>query len=255
MGKRLLGLSALVLAAAAPGLSAAWGADLQVVSSGGFAAAYHRLEPKYQTKSHDALHMSEGASMGQTPTAIPQRLARGEDIDVVILAKESLQQLAAQGKIVPGTETDLIDSYIGMAVKAGRPFPDIGTGDKWVAAVKAAPRIGVSDSASGVYLTHEVFPKLGVDPAKVTVAPGSPVGAIIAKGDVDIGFQQVSELMPIAGITIQKIPAPYQKVTVFSAGVVASSHHKDEAKALIRYLASPDAAADIRATGADPSKH
>jgi molybdate transport system substrate-binding protein len=148
--------------------------------------------------------------MGQTPTAIPQRLARGEDIDVVILAKEALQQLVAEGKVVPGSETDLIESYVGMAVKAGRRFPDIATGDKWVAAVRRAPRIGVSDSASGVYLTREVFPKLGIPADKVTVVPGTPVGAVIARGDVDIGFQQVSELKPIAGLTIRKVPAPYQ---------------------------------------------
>jgi molybdate transport system substrate-binding protein len=234
------------------------GADeLKVVTSGGFTAAYLDLAPQYESATHNKLSTEFGPSMGTTHNAIPVRLDRGEKIDVVIMAAPALQNLIENGKVRAGSRVDLIKSYIGMAVKAGAPKPDIST----VAALKQtllnAKSIAYSDSASGVYLSTELFPKLGILDQiknKSKKIEADPVGGVVATGEFEIGFQQISELKPVKGIDIVgPLPDGAQQITVFAAGIPATAPHPDAAKALIQWLASPAAYAAIRKSGVEPA--
>jgi molybdate transport system substrate-binding protein len=128
-------------------------AELQVVSSGGFAAAYRALAPEYERASGDTLKISWGPSMGDTPNAVPARLARGEKLDVVIMVGTALDDLIKQGKVLPDSKVVLARSSIGVAVKAGAPKPDIGSAEAVKQALLAAKSIAYSDSASGVYIS------------------------------------------------------------------------------------------------------
>jgi molybdate transport system substrate-binding protein len=228
-------------------------ADIKVVTSGAFTAAYQELVPEYERATHDKLVTEFGPSMGTTVNAIPIRLARGEAIDVVIMAAPALEDLIHQGKVRPDSRTDLVRASIGMAVKAGAPKPDISTVDALRRTLLAAKSIGYSDSASGVYLSTELFPKLGIAEqikGKSLKILADPVGGRVATGEVEIGFQQISELLPVKGIDIVgPLPLGAQRVTVFSAGIPVTALHPAAAKALVKWLASPAAYAAIQKSG------
>ena len=235
-------LCSFVLAVAVLPAAIAEAQDLTVMTSGGFAVAVEQLTPKFEASSGLHVAVVHGASMGTTTTAIPMRLARNEPADVVIMARSELDSLAQKGLVVEGSQVDLVRSRIGMAVKAGASSPDISTVEAFKKTLLAARSIAYSDSASGVYISSQMYKILGIEDQ---VAPksrrilGDPVGGVVAKGGAEIGFQQLSELKPIAGITVVgPIPDDVQKVTVFSAGVVASSHNIEAARKLISFLAS-----------------
>ena len=230
--------------------------DITVMVSGGFTAAYNVLVARWQRATGHHVTTVYGASMGETPTSIPNRLTRGEPADIVILARTALDALAKAGRIVSGSETDLVSSRIGMAVKAGSAPPDISSESRFKQALLKAESIGYSDSASGVYISTELFAKLGIAEAmrgKSKRIDGTPVGEAVATGEVEIGFQQISELMPVRGITlVGPIPDSVQLVTTFSAGIVRSSRARDAARQLIAYLVSPEARTTIQASGLEP---
>lgn len=231
--------------------------EIHVVTSGGFTAAYLELVPEYESATHNKLTTEFGPSMGTTHNAIPVRLDRGEAIDVVILAAPALDELIKQGKVRAGSRVDLVQSKIGMAVKAGAPHPDISTVDALKRTLLAAKSIAYSDSASGVYLSTELFPKLGIAEqikGKSEKIEADPVGGVVATGEFEIGFQQISELRPVKGIDIVgELPPGAQKITVFSAGIPTTATHPEVAKALIQWLASPAAHAAIRKSGLEPA--
>jgi molybdate transport system substrate-binding protein len=211
------------------------------------------LAPQFAKMSGDTTQLVLGASMGTTPTAIPNRLSRGEPADVLLMVASALDGLMASGLAVPGSRVDLARSIIGMAVKAGAPKPDISSVDALKRTLLDAKSIAYSDSASGVYLEKTLFPRLGIAEQMSKTArmiPGDPVGGVVARGDAELGFQQISELKPIPGIDIVgPIPEAVQSVTIYAAGIAGASAHKAEAKALIAFLSGPDAAAAVRATG------
>ena len=247
----------LLVGAAAAALArtvrAAPGIELVVLSSGGFTPAFRALAPAYAAHSGNTTTLVLGASMGDTPTAIPTRLSRGEPADVLLMVGYALDRLMADGRAVPGSRVDLARSSIGMAVRAGARRPDISTVAALKQALLDARSIAYSDSASGVYLEKELFPRLGIAAQMSRTArmiPGDPVGGVVAKGEAELGFQQISELKPVPGIDIVgPIPAEVQSVTIYSAGIASASAHKGEARALIGFLSAPDAAAAVRATG------
>jgi molybdate transport system substrate-binding protein len=195
--------------------------------------------------------------MGTTHNAIPIRLERGESIDVVIMAGSALDDLIKQGKVRPSSRVDLVKSYIGMAVKTGAPRPDISTVDALKHTLLAAKSIAYSDSASGVYLSTELFLKLGVFEQiknKSRKIEADPVGGVVATGEFEIGFQQISELRPVKGIDIVgPLPPGAQRVTVFGAGIPTTAMHPEAAKALIEWLASPAAYPAIKKSGLEPA--
>jgi molybdate transport system substrate-binding protein len=231
--------------------------EIKVVSSGGFAAAYRALAPEFERRTGYKLSAAWGPSMGKTADAVPSRLARGEAIDVVIMVGYALGDLVAQGKVIADSRADLARSGIGVAVRAGAPKSDISSLDALKRTLLAAKSIAYSDSASGVYIQNEMFPRLGIAEAvarKARMIPAEPVGAVVARGEAEIGFQQMSELKPVAGIDIvgPLPPEMQKKFTVFSAAVVVGSGEPEGARKLIEFLASPAATPAIRDSGMEP---
>ncbi|RZI33527.1 substrate-binding domain-containing protein [Pseudomonas orientalis] len=241
-------LTALVLAALALSAQAE---ELKVMTSGGFTAAYKLLGPQYAKQSGDTLDTVLGPSMGKAPEAIPNRLARGEHADVVIMVGYALDELIKQGKVDPASRVELADSRIGLVVKEGAAKPAINTDAELKAVLSKAKSVAYSDSASGVYVEKELFKKLGM-PAKGTMIERVPVGEQVAKGDYEVGLQQVAELLPVRGVTfVGKIPEDVQSVTRFAAGIPVNAEHPEEAKALLQFMASPEAQPVVRSTGLD----
>jgi molybdate transport system substrate-binding protein len=232
------------------------GQTITVMSSGGFSAAYKSLATEFEKSTGVHLESVWGPSMGTTPGAIPVRLAHGENGDVVIMARSALDELAKKGEVVEGSQVDLARSRIGMAVKAGSPVPDISSVEAFRRVLLQAKSVAYSDSASGVFISGEVFKRLGIEKemaAKSRQIPAEPVGLVVARGEAEIGFQQLSELQPISGITlVGPIPDELQSVTVFSAGIVTRSKERSTARDLIRYLSSPAACPTIKQTALDP---
>lgn len=231
--------------------------ELHVVTSGGFTTAFEALAKRYERDTGVHIVTEHGPSMGDTPQAIPHRLARHEDADIVILARTGLDTLARSDSVTSGTVTDLGLSKIAVVVKAGAPIPDISTPEAVRNTLIHARSVAWSDSASGVYIQSTMLERLGIADQirpKGRMIPATPVGRIVAEGQAEIGFQQLSELKPVQGIRIVGLlPEALQKVTPFSAGVVAYSPHQAEARALIAYLASPKAYPIIRDSGLEPA--
>ena len=246
-------LLALGLACAAAAASAE---EIRIVSSRGFAAAYKALAPEFERRTGDTLVAGWGPSMGDTVDAVPSRLARGEPIDVVIMVGYALDDLVKSGKVVDGSRRDLARSDLGVVMRAGAPRPDIHSAEALRQTLLDARSIAYSDSASGVYIQNEMLKKLGIVEAlagKAHKIPAEPVGAVVARGEADIGFQQISELKPVPGIDlVGPLPPELQKTTIFSAGIVSGSRHAEAAREFIDFLSSPAAAAPITDTGMTP---
>ncbi|MBJ7373068.1 substrate-binding domain-containing protein [Pseudomonas sp.] len=237
---------------------AAQAEELSVMTSGGFTAAYKILGPKFAAATGNTLTTSLGPSMGKAPEAIPNRLARGEHADVVIMVGYALDELIKQGKVDPASRVELADSRIGMVVREGAAKPDISSVDGLKKTLLDAQSVAYSDSASGVYIEQQLFKKLGIEDQlkpKAKMIARIPVGSVVATGDYQLGFQQVSELLPVPGVSfVAKIPESVQSVTRFAAGIPVKAEHPQEAKALLAYLAAPAAQADVQATGLDSVK-
>ena len=257
-------LSALLGAALSLGLAlgaatppSAQAAEIRVVTSGGFSAAYDQLIPLYEQATGHKVVTARGASMGKAPDSIPSRFARGEQFDIVILADSGLEALVAQGKVQPGSRVDLARSMIGMSVRKGTPKPDISTVEALKQTLLNAQSIAYSASASGTYLSNELFPRLGVAEQikdKATRIYSERVGAVVLRGDAEIGFQQVSELLPFKELEfVGPLPDEVQQRVFFSAGVAAGAENPDAARHLIRFLAAPAAAPIVRSTGMEPA--
>jgi len=253
--KKLINLSAIALFAFS---ALAHAEQLNVMTSGGFTAAYKILGPKFAAATGNTLDTQLGPSMGKAPEAIPNRLARGEHADVVIMVGYALDDLIKQGKVDPASRVELADSRIGLVVREGAPKPDISSVESLKKTLLDAKSVAYSDSASGVYIEKELFNKLGVEnqlKPKAKMVPKVPVGSVVATGDYQLGFQQVSELLPVPGVSfVGKIPESVQSVTRFAAGIPVGAQHPKEAKALLDYLAAPAAQADVQATGLDSVK-
>ncbi|HXP95345.1 MAG TPA: substrate-binding domain-containing protein [Telmatospirillum sp.] len=257
MGLRTFGFRAAACCLAGLLMSGgAKAAEVKVMISGGLSAAYRALTPEFEQSSGHHLSTAWGPSMGTTQDAIPVRLQRGESADVLIMVGSALSELIKQGKVDPASRVDLVRSPIGMVVRAGAAKPDIGSVDAFKKTLLAATSVVYSDSASGVYVGTELFQRLGIADqmqAKSRMIPAEPVAAVVARGEAEIGFQQVSELLPVPGADfVGPLPEELQKMTVFSAGIVVGSPEPAAAKALIAFLGSPAAAPTLRTSGLDP---
>jgi molybdate transport system substrate-binding protein len=235
--------------------AAAFADEVRVITSGAFTAAYLQLAPEFERTTPHTIVTTFGASMGSGPNTIPSRLQRGEPADVVILAASALDELIKQGKVVAGSRVDLVRTRIGMAVRAGAPRPDISSVKALTETLLRARSIACSSSASGLYISTELFQRLGVAEqvkGKTRISE-QPVGTLVASGDAEIGFQQISELLPVPGIDyVGPLPADVQRETVFSAGIVSGARAPDTARALLKFFTSPAAAPIIAKTGLEP---
>ena len=187
---------------------------------------------------------------------VAKRVSAGEAFDVVVLASGAIDKLVAEGRIVGG-RVDLVRSGVAMAVAAGAPQPAVATEEDVKAAVVAAPSLSYSTGPSGVYL-EKLFERWGILEqirARIVVPPpGVPVGSLVANGRVALGFQQLSELMNLAGITVLgPLPDAIQTMTVFSGGVCAATSRPADAAALLESLRAPAAAALKRQHGMEPA--
>ena len=231
-------------------------AEIKVMISGAFAAAYKQLVPQFEAITGHKIETAYGPSMGDVPHAIPHRLERGEHADIVIIADSAVDALINKGKVVTNGRFDLAESIIGAAVREGTPKPDIGSVEALKKALLDAKSIAYSDSASGVYISSQLFPRLGIlgqIKDKARMIPAEPVGEVVARGEAELGFQQISELKPIQGIEIVgPLPAEIQKITIFAAGLTANAKEPEAAKALIAFLSSEQAASTVRMTGMTP---
>jgi molybdate transport system substrate-binding protein len=246
----------LILAATIHFASAVGFKEVHVMTSGAFTAPLVKLLPQFEKETSIQASVVFGPSMGDTPEAIPNRLARGEESDVVILARSALDDLAAKGQVASSSEVDLVRSSIGLVVRAGAPKPDIGTVAALKLALLNARSIAYSDSASGVYVSTEMFQNLGIADqvlSKSKKIKGERVAAVVARGEAEIGFQQISELLGVPGSDfVGPIPQQVQKITIFSAGIPVHAKRTDTAHALIRFLQSPAAARVVKDCGLEP---
>jgi len=231
--------------------------EIRVMTSGGFTAAFKELVPQFERATGHKVIAAYGASQGGAPDSIPSRLARGEPVDLVILAAPALEALAKDGKVVAGSRVDLVHSNMGMVVRAGAPKPDIGTLDAFKRTVLEAKSIAYSASASGVYLSTELWPKMGIweqIKAKSRRIESERVASVVARGEAEIGFQQVSELLEIKGVDfVGPLPAGAQRTTIFAAGIATGAKQPEAARELVRFFISPAAMPTIRKSGLDPA--
>ncbi|MGA9088872.1 MAG: substrate-binding domain-containing protein [Bradyrhizobium sp.] len=256
----LVRLLSVIGVAALLALRAASGADVQVMISSGFHGVYSELGPAFERASGHHLVTTRGPSMGDSPEAIPARLARGEAADVVILDGGAADELGKRGLLRADSKTELARSLIGMVVREGAAKPDISSVEALRNTLLAAKSIAYSDSGSGTYLSTRLFARLGVadriagKSRKVRGPPsGEPVAAVVARGEAEIGFQQVSELIHVPGITfVGTIPAEVQPGFSFAGALTSTVRQPEAAGALLRFLASPEAAPVILKAGLAP---
>jgi molybdate transport system substrate-binding protein len=253
-------LSGLVVTISLIFTGAVSAAEVHVMISAGFYKAYSELIPVFEESTGHKLVTTRGPSLGDSPEAIPNRLKLGQPADVVIMVGASIDDLTGQGLVRAGSKVDLARSEIGMVVRAGAAKPDISNVDAFKRTLLEANSIAHSDSASGIYLSTTLFKQLGIadqvagKSRKVQGPPsGEPVAAVVARGEAEIGFQQVSELIHEEGVTyVGAIPAELQQETFFSAAVANGVIQPEAADALIRFLASPQAAPAIAEAGLAP---
>lgn len=210
------------------------------------------LVDAYQQHSGQGVSM---ASVGGVDAA--KRVAAGEAFDVVILASDAIDKLIASGHVLAGSKVDLVHSGVAVAVRTGAPQPDISSEDAVRDAILAARNISYSTGPSGVALA-KLFERWGIagqiKDRIVTPPPGIPVGSLVAKGEVALGFQQLSEMLNLEGLTVLgPLPPAIQITTTFSAGVCATSQQADAVRAMLAYMASPAAAEAKRRQGMDPA--
>lgn len=230
--------------------------DIKIMTSGAFTAAHLALIPRLELLTGRKI-VTASTSIGTGENSIPNRLKRGEAVDVVIVADALLRGFIRDGLVLAETYTPVARSAIGMAVRAGAPVPDIGTTEALKRTLLQAKSIAYSASVSGQYVTTELYQRLGIADQVTSksrlIGGGERVGAVVARGEAEIGFQQISELLPVPGIAhITPLPPEVQKVSVFSAGVAASTTDSDQARAVIGFLVSPEAAPAIRKSGLEP---
>jgi len=229
-------------------------AQVKVIMSGGFSAAFKELLPEFERTSGITVTTASGASMGDGPNTIPNQVRRGVPADLIILSRDGLADLVKEKRTVPGSDTDLARSLQGMIVRAGAPKPDISTVEKFKQTLLKAKGIACTSSTGGVYLTTVLIQKLGIAEevkGKISFA----AAASVARGENEIGIQQVSELLGVPGVDyVGTLPDAVQLETTYAAAIPEGAKEIDKAKKLIAFLTSNAAVPAIKKSGMEPPK-
>ena len=226
---------------------------IHVLATAGFKEAYIELVPQFERASGHRI-----VTTWATTIDIVQRVQAGEVTDMVVMSGEAVDQLIAAGKLAQGSRADVATSWVAVAVKQGAAKPDISSGDALKRALLAAPSIAYSKGPSGVYLVG-LFERWGISAqlaSKVKQVTGEPIGGLVARGEAQIGFQQMSELLPIAGIDILGgLSKDIEYITAFATGRHALAHAPvaQAADALTAFFKTPTAHALIRTKGMQPA--
>jgi len=250
MKAHILGAMALALAGQAGWAGAA---DLKVLTTPALTEVWHELAPKFEATGHKltVIYAPSGA--------IAKRVTDGEAADLLVSTPAGIDGLIKAGKVTDGTNTPLASSGMGVAVLKGAPKPDISTPEAFKRALLAAKAVAYTDpasgGASGAHMA-KVLERLGIAGevnAKAKLGRGIPVATFLVKGEADIAIQQLPELLHVEGAeVVGPLPGDLQNVTTFAAGIPAASTNADAAKALIRFLQTPESAVVIRKHGLDP---
>ena len=226
-------------------------AEIKVIGSPGTRAPYTLLVPGFEKATGHKVTTTWGGV-----NAVAKRVADGEVADVVMLPAAQIDDLIKLGKLIADSRVNVATSGIGVAIRAGAPKIDTGSSEGIRKALLAAKTIAYSAGPSGVHMARLIANWGLTDELKAKIVPpipDVPIGEVVARGDAEIGFQQVSELLPVTGIDyLGPLPADIQEVTVFSAGVHKAAGTTDAARALLKFLTAPEAAAIIRKTGMEP---
>jgi molybdate transport system substrate-binding protein len=233
-------------------ISTAQAAEIKLIAANALKEAVLELVPEFEKASGHQVTTIWGGSEG-----ITKRITQGEAVDVVIIAAQNIDRLIADGKLVKGSRADVAKSGVGVAVRSGLPKPDISSSEAVKSAVLAAKSVAYSSGPSGFYLAA-LFRKMGISDRikdKVKQPPsGVQVGELVARGEADLGFQQISELQHVKGIDyLGPLPAEIQEITVYSAGLHSASKVPEAGKALVQFLSGPKAGTVINKIGMDPA--
>lgn len=246
MGRGQKALALAVVLWLVPGIALA---QLRVMSSGGFRGAYLAVLPTFEQATAITVTTTAGASQGDGPSTIPAQLRRGTPVDVVIMSKEGLEDLIKAGMIREGTQVDLAQTPLAVAVRAGAAHPDISSVEAFRQTLRQARSVTHQGSTTGRYMEEIMFPRLGVaeEVGKKLSAIGAPA---VARDDIEIAIQPLSELIHAPGVeVVGNVPAELQFVSVFSAAIVANAEHVEAARHVIAFLASGSVDAAVKANG------
>jgi molybdate transport system substrate-binding protein len=220
--------------------------------SGGFSAAYRDLLPELEKAACVKVNTASGASQGNGPNTIGAQLRRGVPADVVIMSREGLDELMAEGRIVARTDVNLAQTPLAMSVRAGAPKPDISTVEAFKKTLLRANSVTFPSSTTGIYMTTRLFPQLGITNEMERKVTTTGVAAV-AKGDAEIAIQPMSELLHVAGVEfVGPIPAEIQYISVFAAARVEGSKEPEASQRLIAFLTSESATMAIKKSGMEP---
>ena len=226
-------------------------AEITVLSTQATELSHRDLIPLFEKATGNTVKITYTGTLD-----VKRRIAAGEAFDVLIMASSDLDGFLADGTLAPGSRVDIAKSGVGVGVKAGAPKPNISTTEAFKKSLLAAKSIGYSTGPSGNYVIG-LFERLGivdqVKPKLKQTPTGVFVGTITANGEVDFGIQQVSEMSQFPGVDyVGPLPADIQRMTVFSSGIAAKAKEPVAAKALIKYVTSPEAAATYKKRGMEP---
>ena len=249
----LLGLAMVVMAAGAP--RGAAGAEIKVLTAGAFKQVLLALLPDFERTSGHKVTVEN-----DTVGALTKRIEGGEAFDLAVLTPKAVDDLAKAGKFAPGSRANLARVGVGVVVKDGTPKPDIGSVAAFKQALLAAKSVAYIDPAaggsSGIYVAG-LLDKLGVASEvkpKAKLIPGGAVAEHVAKGEAELGIHQISEILPVKGVTlVGPLPAEIQNYTVYAAGIGAHAKEGEAAKALLKALTSPAAADVLKSKGMEPA--
>ena len=248
----VVGIGRALMPALVMAMGLAQAAEIKVIASNAVKGSVQDVTSRFEKTSGNKVVMTWGGT-----EAITKRVSGGDVFDVVIIAAPNIDRLMAEGKIVRRSRTDFAKSGIGVAIRTGLPRPDISTAGSVKQAVLEANSVAYSSGPSGFYLT-DLFKRLGIaDQIKDKVnqpASGVQVADLLARGEADLGFQQISELIHAKNIDyLGPLPNEIQNVTVWSAGLHSAALAPDAAKAFMKSLSAPESASIIKKTGMDPA--